>query len=114
MIEMEQEQIKKVKQMLKDNSINFNDFYDYLQTEEFGNWDSVNSEDTIKQYVNEMSLKGIHVSHILQALEENPSSKGLYCIWLGNSMETPTPINNKNDLFEALEISSNGNNTTKL
>ncbi len=51
-----------------------------------------------------MSLKGIHVSHILEAMEENSSNEELYCIWLGNSMETPTPINNKKDLFEALEL----------
>lgn len=101
---MKQEQIKKVKEMLQDNNINFQKFYDYLQTEDFGNWDSINSEDIIKQYVSEMSLKGIHVSHILEAIEENSSNEGLYCIWLGNSMETPTPINNKKDLFEALEI----------
>lgn len=94
--------MKKTKEMLKDDTVSFSQFYNHLRDEDLGNWDSVNSEDIIKQYVNEMSLKGIHVSHILEAIEENSSNEELYYIWLGNSMETPTPINNKNDLFEAL------------
>jgi len=46
----------------------------------------------------------VSVSHILKAIEDNPSKEELYCIWLGNSMETPAPINTKEDLVEALEI----------
>ncbi len=96
--------MNKAKEMLKDETISFNQFYSYLQDKDLGDWDPVNSEEILKQYVSEMSLKGIHVSHILEAMEENSSNEELYCIWLGNSMETPTPINNKKDLFEALEL----------
>ena len=84
--------------------MSFNEAYDYLRDNDIGNWDNVNNEDIIKQYCNEMSLKGIHISHILKAIEDNPSQEELYCIWLGNSMETPTPINNVDDLLEALEV----------
>lgn len=94
---------KQIKKMLEDDT-SFQDFYDYLQDKDIGDWDSINSEDIIKQYLTEMIGKGIHVSHIVKALEETTSSEDLYCIWLGNSMETPTPINNKKDLVEALEI----------
>lgn len=98
---MNQNIIKK----LNDSRVSFEDFYNYLRDQDIGYWDGVNDEDIIKQYITEMSSNGIHVSHMLQAIEENPSSQELYCIWLGNSMETPTPINTKQDLFEALELS---------
>ena len=82
----------------------FNKAYDYLRDNDIGDWNNVNDEYIIKQYCNEMSLKGIHISHILKAIEDNPSSEELYCIWLGNSMETPTPINNIEDLLDALGV----------
>ena len=47
---------------------------------------------------------GVHISHIVQALEDNPSEQEVYGIWLGNSMETPTPINTKKELFDALGV----------
>ena len=96
--------IEKYASMINDNTISFDDFYTHLRDLEEGDWDSINNEDIIKQYVYEMSLKGISVSHILEALETNESSQDLYRIWLGNSMETPEPINNKLDLFEALGL----------
>ena len=89
---------------LRQIDVSFNDFYTYLRDNELGNWDNINSEDTIKQYIKEMMAKGIHVSHILKAIEETLSEQELYRIWLGNSAETPTPINNKQDLLNGLEI----------
>ena len=56
-------------------------------------------------YINDMNSGGINVSHIEEVLENNPSREELYGIWLGNSMNTPTPINTKQDLIDALEIS---------
>ena len=94
----------KIKQMLKDDSISFDDFYNHLKNCDEGFWDNVNSEDIIKQYISEKSQQGIRVSHILEAIEDNPSNNELYEIWLGNSMETPYPINTKSDLLEALQI----------
>ncbi len=96
--------MKNEQKMIKDDEISFMEFYNYLQDKEIGNFDGINSEDVIKQYCSEMMIKGIHISHIIKAIEDNPSTEELYCIWLGNSMETPTPINNKQDLYEALEI----------
>jgi hypothetical protein len=90
--------IKEIKKM------SFEEAYNYLRDNDFGDWDSVNSEDIIKLYCSEMANKGIHISHILQAIEESPSNEELYSIWLGNSMETPTPINNVDDLLEALGV----------
>lgn len=90
--------------MVEDEEVNFDTLHSYLLDKDLGNWDNVYDEDIIKQYVNDMMLKGIHVSHILEALESHPSSEGLYSIWLGNSMETPTPINNKLELVEALGL----------
>lgn len=88
----------------KIKKMSFDDAYNYLRNKEIGNWDNVNSEDIIKQYCINMISKGIHVSHILKAIEENPSKQELYAIWLGNSMETPTSINNVNDLLDTLEL----------
>lgn len=93
---------KKIKQMLKDDNVSFDQFYDVLRDVDKGFWDGVNDTEIIKQYLSEMINKGIHVSHIVEALETNPSEHDLYQIWLGNSMETPSPINNKNDLYNAL------------
>ena len=91
------------KKILKDD-ISFDDFYDILHEKEVGNWDNVNNEETIKTYIKDMMDKGIHVSHILEALETNPSNHELYEIWLGNSMLTPKPINSKKHLLKALGI----------
>lgn len=90
--------------MLEDDNVGFDEFYEYLQDNEIGDWDCVNHEETIRQYCIEMMKKGIHISHILKAIEENQSDKELYGIWLGNSMETPSPINNKKDLVRELGI----------
>ncbi len=95
---------EKIKSMLENEEVSFNDFYTYLRDKDIGDWDRVNSEDIIKQYCTEKMNEGVHVSHIIKALEENPSDEEVYGIWLGNSMETPTPINNKKDLVKALEI----------
>ncbi len=92
----------KIKEIVKEMS--FDEAYEYLQDRDIGNWDNVNSEDTIREYCKEMIDKGVHISHILEAIDNTPSSKELYCIWLGNSMETPTPINNIKDLLEALGV----------
>jgi len=86
------------------NIMSFDELYTHLRDKDLGNWDNVNSEETIEMYCSEMMKKGIHISHIIKALEENPSEQDLHRIWLGNSMETPTPINTKQELIEALEI----------
>jgi hypothetical protein len=95
---------KKAIKMSKDESISFDDFYNFCYENTIGDniWDDINSEEIILQYVNEMAGKGIRVSHILKAIEDNPSENGIYNIWLGNSMNTPEPINTKKDLFEIL------------
>lgn len=97
-----------IRQKLNDPRIRFDEFYNFLQEKDIGNWDDVNSEEIIQQYIAEKTREGIHVSHILKAIEKNPSTQELYAIWLGNSMETPTPINNKKDLVEALGIDLKG------
>ena len=93
-----------MKQFKDIKKMSFDEAYNYLQNGDFGNWDNINNEDIIKQYCTEMINKGVHVSHILNAIETNPSEEELYSIWLGNSMETPTPINNVNDLIESLGL----------
>lgn len=93
-----------ISKKLKDQSVSFEDFYDLLLEKDLGSWDDVNGEEIIKQYVSEMMLKGVYVSHILEAIEKNPSNKEVYSIWLGNSMETPEPINTKKELYYALGL----------
>ena len=96
--------MEEIKRMLEDDETSFVDFYYFLRDKDIGEWDKVNSEDIIKEYISEMMRQGIRVSHILEALENHPSEEELYQIWLGNSMVTPTPINTKQQLIEALDI----------
>ena len=87
---------------IKDMS--FGELYDYLGDNDEADWDNVNSEYIVRMYIDDMNNDGIDVSHIEEVLENNPSKQELYEIWLGNSMETPTPINTKEDLLEALGL----------
>jgi hypothetical protein len=95
---------KKAIKMSKDENINFDEFYNFCYENSIGDniWDEINSEEIILQYVNEMAVQGVRVSHILKAIEENPSENDIYNIWLGNSMNTPVPINTKKELIEIL------------
>lgn len=82
----------------------FGKFYDYLYDNYDGDWDNVNSEDIIRMYIDDMRNKDVDVDHIEKALDSNPSSTELYEIWLGNSMNTPRPIENELELLDALGI----------
>jgi hypothetical protein len=96
--------LKTIKESLNNENVNFNEFYNALQEKAIGDWDNINDEDIIKQYVSEMMEQDIPVGHILNAIENNPSSQELYVIWLGNSMETPKPIDTKEDLVNGLGL----------
>ena len=97
-----------IKEAMNSDSVNFKEFYDAMIRLDKGFWDGVNSEECIlEDYIPNMIAQDVKVSHILKAIEDNPSSRGIYKIWLGNSMETPTPIETKSDLIEALELRGN-------
>ena len=93
-----------IKQAIKDDNISFDKFYDTLSYNEIGYWDEVNDTEIIKNYIIDMIRDDIWVSHILVAIENEYSEHDLWNIWLGNSMETPEPINTKEDLVEALNL----------
>ena len=96
---------KSVNALIKSENISFDEFYDILQEHDMGFWDGINSRGTIYDYCNEMMRKGIAISHILEVLEDDPyDSTDIYKIWLGNSMETPEPINTKQELADALGL----------
>ncbi len=80
----------------------FEEFCQYVRN--MGDWGNVNDRETIRGYVKEKIEEDVCVAHILEAIESNPHDK-LFCIWLGSSMETPTPIRTKTDLIEALGLS---------
>ena len=86
------------------DDMTFDELYDYLRDKDEGNWDIVNSEGIVRMYIDEMKNDGINVSHIEEVLENNPSREELYKIDLGYSLNTPIPINTKEDLLEALEL----------
>jgi len=102
---MTDETFKDIERMLEDKSISFKEMYEYLHEKEIGYWDNVNDEETIRQYCSEMLKQNIIISHILEVLEQNPSPEELYEIWLGNSLETPSPIRTKKELVSALGLS---------
>ncbi len=84
-------------------TMTFEDAYDYLRDQNV-DWDSVNDTDTIRQYITEKMKEGIAISHMVKALEDNPSTQDLYDIGLDNSTDTPEPINTVEDLLDALQI----------
>lgn len=93
-----------IKKALKNDEITYREFYSAIQEKGLGNWDNINSADTIQDYITYMMKQGVRVSHILEALEQNESEFDDWSIWLGNSMETPSPINSKQDLIDALGL----------
>ncbi len=93
---------KQIENMLQDENITFNQMYDKLRDLDNGNWDDINSEEVVLEYVSEKLGEGYRVAHIAEAIQDNFSREELYQIDLGNSMNTPTPINNKYDLVQAL------------
>ena len=93
-----------IKKALNNDNVEYREFYNALLQESIGDWDSINSTDVIQEYLCEKIKEGIHVSHIVEALEKEYSKYEDWSIWLGNSMETPTPINSKQDLIEALGL----------
>ena len=101
------EEVYTVKSALLDDEVDYRSFYETLLESNLGSWDNVNGTDTIQDYIHEKMQEDIRVSHIVTALEENESVTGDWAIWLGNSMETPTPINTKEDLVEALGLGEN-------
>ena len=94
-----------IKKALHDDKVPYREFYYALQYAGLGFWDNVNSTDNIKEHIIEMIGEDITVSHILATLESEESGTDDWKIWLGNSMETPEPINSKEDLVKALGIS---------
>jgi hypothetical protein len=94
----------KIREALENGNVSYRDFYSALQDADIGAWDDINSTDIIHDYLNDMIQQGVRVSHIVEALENNDSEYDDWCIWLGNSMETPNPINSKQDLIDALQL----------
>lgn len=94
----------KIKNALKNENITFDDLYYALENEGIGCWDNINYTDVIKEYIIEQIKEDISVSHMLAAIEEG-SSTDVWEIWLGSSMETPYPVESKESLVEALELS---------
>lgn len=95
----------KISEVVINEEVSYRDFYEALQEQGIGDWDNINSTDTIKSYIKEKIDEDIFVSHILEAIEQNSSEYDDWSIWLGNSMETPSPINSKQDLVDALGLS---------
>lgn len=89
-----------MQEMVNNPEIDFDTMYDQLRDDDIGFWDGINSREIIEGYISEMMTEGIIVSHMLKALEE--SDADIFQVWLGNSMETPTPIESKQDLMDAL------------
>lgn len=92
----------KEKQMLNDNNVSFDEYYNFTSQNDMGYIDGINDREIIQQYISEMMEKGIIVSHMLKALED--SDADLFEIWLGNSMLTPEPIETKQKLHDALQL----------
>lgn len=93
-----------IKQAINSSEVSFNSFYNALYEFGEGFWDGVNDTEIIKMYITDMINEDIWVSHILEAIETEHSSTDLWEIWLGDSGETPSPINTKKELVDALGL----------
>lgn len=93
-----------IAEAISDNRVSFNEFYSVLQDAGLTDEDVLNSTEIIEQYIKEKVAEDIDVFHIMEALREG-SDTDLWRIWLGNSMETPEPIETKKDLMEVVEDS---------
>ena len=94
----------KIKEAIQNKDIEFYSLYEALINQDFGNFDNVNRTEIIQEYIKDMISKGVSVFHMLKAIEDNISKYDLWEVWLGNSMETPTPINSKEELVDALGL----------
>lgn len=103
-IELVPNNTRTIKDLLEDEEVSYKDFRYHLMDKDLGNWDEINSTDTIQDYIIDQIKEGVHVSHILSEIETETSITGDWQIWLGNSQETPTPINSKEELVEALDL----------
>lgn len=92
----------RIDEIVEDDSIDLEEMYSIVIDEDLGFIDGVNHRETIEMYINDMVQEGIMVSHMLVALEN--SNADLFEVWLGNSMETPDPIETKERLREALGL----------
>lgn len=97
----------KIKEALADEGISYRQFFSVLADhDEIGCWQDINSTDAIQDYIKDMMSQGIHVSHILRALEQYDYVETEdWKMDLGYSLNTPVPIQNKEDLVEALGLS---------
>lgn len=94
----------KIREALLNDNIGVLELYSALIDADMGNYDNVNSTEIIKEYIADMISKDINVLHMVKAIEDEVSKYDLWEVWLGNSMETPTPINTKQELLDALSI----------
>lgn len=95
-----------IKEAIEDDSFEFEEFKAELLKSDIGEWEKVNSADTIFDYIEEKMREGVLVSHILATIETRSAKHDLWNIWLGNSMEEPEPINSKQDLCNALGLNN--------
>lgn len=93
-----------IAEAIDDDRVSFNEFYSVLQDAGLTDEDVLNSTEIIEQYLVEKVAEDVEVSHIIEALDAGCSTD-LWRIWLGNSMETPEPIETKKDLMEVIEDS---------
>lgn len=97
--------IMTIRDAVHSDGVEYRDLYEYLQEKCYGDWDSINSTDSIVEYCRDMMKQGVAVSHIVTALEQNEHETDDWKIWLGNSMETPEAIYDKVELVESLSLS---------
>lgn len=90
----------RLNELVEDEGVSLDDMFSIAIDEGLGFIDGVNDREIIEMYISEKMLEGIRVSHILRAIEDSDSY--YFEIWLGNSMETPEPIETKERLMEAL------------
>ena len=94
---------QEIGRLLEDDAVIFRDFYDTLCNAYMGNWDNIEIEENLYDYIGE-NMRDVPVGHILEVIEKNKSINDVYKMDLGSLSNTPIPINTKADLLDALDI----------
>lgn len=92
-----------IEEAVKEKRISFKEFYEVLQNARLADSDNINGTEILEQYIEEMEEADVQVAHMREALEQG-SRTDLWEVWLGSSMETPRPLETKEDLVEVLDL----------
>ena len=93
-----------IREALYDEMVTYCEFRYALRDANIGEWDKIVSTEEIIEIAFEKLKEGEKVSHIVAEIESTYCSEEEWCFDKTKLSKIPTPINEKDDLIEALNI----------